>query len=182
MTAPRAREQADPPSPPDRLPPRRGGRPSLQRASAGGGRAVFSCASSAWRGLLRCGRPAAAGALLCILGALALPAAAQTDGRMSVPEETEPVCRPLPSGPSTPTCDGGNERGVILVGGSAPSEGSVRICHQQRVPVGVRRLLYPQGGRSRLPPARIPDRGSDVPIPFRWRCRSRELLAGRCRL
>ena len=53
---------------------------------------------------------------------------------------------------------------------------------QQRVPVGVRRLLYPQGGRSRLPPARIRDRGSDVPIPFRWQCRSRELLAGRCRL
>ena len=48
---------------------------------------------------------------------------------MSVPEETEPVCRPLPSGPSTPTCDGGNEGGVILVGGSVPSEGSVRICH-----------------------------------------------------
>ena len=48
---------------------------------------------------------------------------------MSVPEETEQVCRPLPSGPPAPTCDGGNERGVILVGGSAPSEGSVRICH-----------------------------------------------------
>ena len=158
MTAPRAREQADPPSPPDRLPPRRGGRPSLQRASAGGGRAVFSCASSAWRGLLRCGRPAAAGALLCILGALALPAAAQTDRPMSVPVETEPVCRPLPSGPPAPTCDGGNEGGVILVGGSAPSEGSVRICHDNEfrsvcddfftnrgAGVACRQLGYPTG-------------------------------------
>ncbi len=48
---------------------------------------------------------------------------------MSVPVETEPVCRPLPSGPPAPTCDGGNEGGVILVGGSSSSEGSVRICH-----------------------------------------------------
>ena len=37
MTAPRAREQADPPSPPDRLPSRRGGSPSgLRRRMAGG--------------------------------------------------------------------------------------------------------------------------------------------------
>ena len=34
MTAPRLREQRRPPSPPDRLPPRRGGRPSSQTASA----------------------------------------------------------------------------------------------------------------------------------------------------
>ena len=34
MTAPRAREQRRPPSPPDRLPPRRGGRPSSQTVSA----------------------------------------------------------------------------------------------------------------------------------------------------
>ena len=74
-------------------------------------------------------RAAAAGALLCLLGALALPAGAEDDEWMSVPEETEQVCRPLPSGPPAPTCDGGREGGVILVGGSAPSEGSVRICH-----------------------------------------------------
>ena len=36
MTAPRLREQRRPPSPPDRLPPRRGGRPSSQTASAAG--------------------------------------------------------------------------------------------------------------------------------------------------
>ena len=77
---------------------------------------------------------------------------------MSVPEETEPVCRPLPSGPSTPTCDGGNEGGVILVGGSAPSEGSVRICHKNEyrsvcddffthrgAGVACRQLGYPTG-------------------------------------
>ena len=36
MTAPRAREQNRPPSPPDRLPPRRGGRPSSRTCSAAG--------------------------------------------------------------------------------------------------------------------------------------------------
>ncbi len=106
-------------------------------------------------------RAAAAGALFCILGALALPAGAEDDEWMSVPEETEQVCRPLPSGPPAPTCDGGNERGVILVGGSAPSEGSVRICHdnefrsvcddffyhRQSAAAGVvcRQLGYPTG-------------------------------------
>ena len=112
-------------------------------------------------------RAAAAGALFCILGALALPAGAEDDEWMSVPEETEQVCRPLPSGPPAPTCDGGNERGVILVGGSAPSEGSVRICHdnefrsvcddffyhRQSAAAGVvcRQLGYPTGLRRRDP-------------------------------
>ena len=80
---------------------------------------------------------------------------------MSVPEETEPVCRPLPSGPPAPTCDGDNEGGVILVGGSSSSEGSVRICHnnefrsvcddffyhRQSAAAGVacRQLGYPTG-------------------------------------
>ena len=36
MTAPRLRERHHPPSPPDRLPPRRGGRPSPETASAAG--------------------------------------------------------------------------------------------------------------------------------------------------
>ena len=67
MTAPRAREQADPPSPPDRLPPRRGGRPSAETYSAAGAR----------RGLLRSARALAAAALLALCGGLALPATAQ---------------------------------------------------------------------------------------------------------
>ena len=112
--------------PDDRSPQRGGGHASAPAAVPP---AASASPRGAWRGLLRCARPAGAGALLCILGALALPAAAEDDERISVPEETEQVCRPLPSGPPTPTCDGGNEGGVILVGGSAPSEGSVRICH-----------------------------------------------------
>ena len=113
-------------------------RPDDRSPQRGGGHAYAPAAvppaapasprGASWA-LLRCVRAAAAGALFCILGALALPAAAGHDERMSVPEETDEVCRPLPSGPPTPTCDGGNERGVILVGGSVPSEGSVRICH-----------------------------------------------------
>ena len=70
---------------------------------------------------------AAAGLLL--LGALALPAQAQDDVPLSDPGDTEEVCRPLPSGPSIPTCDGGYEGGVVLVGGSVASEGSILICH-----------------------------------------------------
>ena len=78
MTAPRAREQADPPSPPsppDRRPPRRGGgsSPSTSAASAAGG----------LRGLLRSARRAglaAAGLAGLVLGSLALapPAQAQS--------------------------------------------------------------------------------------------------------
>ena len=74
MTAPRAREQADPPSPPDRLPPRRGGRPSAETHSAAG----------RLRGLVRSGRRAvlaAAGLTGIVLAAglaLAPPAQAQT--------------------------------------------------------------------------------------------------------
>ena len=74
MTAPRAREQADPPSPPDRLPPRRGGRPSAETYSAAG----------RLRGLVRSGRRAvlaAAGLTAIVLAAglaLAPPAQAQT--------------------------------------------------------------------------------------------------------
>ena len=74
MTAPRAREQADPPSPPDRRPPRRGGRPSAETYSAAG----------RLRGLVRSGRRAvlaAAGLTAIVLAAglaLAPPAQAQT--------------------------------------------------------------------------------------------------------
>ena len=80
MTAPRAREQADPPSPPDRLPPRRGGgsSPYPYAASAAGRPAEFARPRVARRGLVRAARALAAAALLALSGALALPAAAQT--------------------------------------------------------------------------------------------------------
>ena len=72
MTAPRPREQADPPSPPDRLPPRRGGgfSPCTYAVSAAG--------RPAGPARLRSARALAAAALLALSGALALPAQAQT--------------------------------------------------------------------------------------------------------
>ena len=77
MTAPRAREQHHPASPPDRLPPRRGGRPSSKTESAAGRPADLARPRVARRPLLR-SRPAlAAAALLAALGALALPATAE---------------------------------------------------------------------------------------------------------
>ena len=76
MTAPRAREQADPPSPPDRQPPRRGGRssPCIYAVSAAGRSAGLG---GARRGFLHSARALAAVALLALFGALALPATAQ---------------------------------------------------------------------------------------------------------
>ena len=77
MIAPRAREQHHPASPPDRLPPRRGGRPSSKTESAAGRPADLARPRVARRPLLR-SRPAlAAAALLAALGALALPATAE---------------------------------------------------------------------------------------------------------
>ena len=137
-------------------------------------------------------RAAAAGALFCLLGALALPAAAGHDEWTSVPEETEQVCRPLPSGPPAPTCDGGNERGVILVGGSVPSEGSVRICHDNEyrsvcddffthrgAGVACRQLGYATG----VPTYRSHFVGNAGPVSY-WLddvdCRSTEANLGDC--
>ena len=77
MTAPRAREQADPPSPPYRLPPRRGGRPSSQTVSAAARPAGFARLAGARRGFHRPARALAAAALLALAGALALPATAE---------------------------------------------------------------------------------------------------------
>ena len=77
MTVPRAREQADPPSPPDRLPPRRGGRPSSQTCSAAGRPTGFARLAGARRGLVGSARALAAAALLALTGALALPATAE---------------------------------------------------------------------------------------------------------
>ena len=82
MTAPRAREQSDPPSPPDRRPPRRGGGSSpspYTYASAAGRAAGPARLCGARRGLVRSARALAAAALLALSGALALPATAQAD-------------------------------------------------------------------------------------------------------
>ena len=82
MTAPRSREQSDPPSPPDRRPPRRGGgsTPSpYAYASAAGRAAGLARLCGARRGLVRSARALAAAALLALSGALALPATAQAD-------------------------------------------------------------------------------------------------------
>ena len=80
MTAPRAREQSDPPSPPDRRPPRRGGGSSpspYTYASAAGRAAGPARLCGARRGLARSARAVAVAALLALAGALALPATAQ---------------------------------------------------------------------------------------------------------
>ena len=77
MTAPRPREQADPPSPPDRLPSPRGGHPSSQTASAAARPAGFARLAGTRRGLVHSARALAAAALLALSGGLALPATAQ---------------------------------------------------------------------------------------------------------
>ena len=79
MTAPRAREQADPPAPPDCPPPRRGGRssPFIYAVSAAGRAAGPARPAGARRGLVRSARALAVAALLALSGALALPATAQ---------------------------------------------------------------------------------------------------------
>ena len=81
MTAPRAREQSDPPSPPERRPPRRGGgsSPSPCTCASAAGRAAGPARPRLARcGLVRSARALAAAALLALSGALALPAQAQT--------------------------------------------------------------------------------------------------------
>ena len=77
---PRPREQRRPPSPPDTLPPRRGGGPSpcTYAVSAAGRPAGPARLRVARRGLVRAARALAAAALLALSGALALPAQAQT--------------------------------------------------------------------------------------------------------
>ena len=69
MTAPRARELAEQPAPPDRLPPRRGGDSSSEAKPAAGRLARFVHPSAA--------RALVPAALLAALGALALPATAE---------------------------------------------------------------------------------------------------------
>ena len=83
MTAPRAREHANPPSPPDRLPPRRGGgsspSPYICAASAAGWPAGPARPPVARRGLVRSARALSAAACLLLVGALAQPATAQEE-------------------------------------------------------------------------------------------------------
>ena len=79
VTAPRAWKHNRPPSPPDRLPPRRGSRLSYKTVSAAGRPAGLARLGGARRGLVRSARALAAAALLALSGALALPATAQAD-------------------------------------------------------------------------------------------------------
>ena len=91
MTAPRAREQADPPSPPDRRPPRRGtgSSPSIYAASAAGRRVL----PVARRGLVRCARALAAAALLALTGGLFLPASAEAQTAITLVSNTDQSTR-----------------------------------------------------------------------------------------
>ena len=82
MTAPRAREQTCPPSPPDRRPPRRGcgSSPYRYAVSAAVRPAGLACPRVARRSLIGSARALAAAACLSVVGALALPATAQAQG------------------------------------------------------------------------------------------------------
>ena len=77
MTAPRPREQRRPPSPTDRLPPRRGGGSSPYICRIRRRPAALSRPRVARRSLIGSARALAAAACLCLVGALALPATAQ---------------------------------------------------------------------------------------------------------
>ena len=85
MTAPRPREQADPPSPPDRRPTRRGGGSSPYTYAAFAARqlAGFARPRVARRSLIGSTRMLAATALLALSGALALPATARAETLVS---------------------------------------------------------------------------------------------------
>ena len=88
LTAPRAREQADPPGPPDRLPSRRGGRPSSKTESAARRPAASARPAGARRGLVRSAGVLAAAALLALAGALALPVAAEAQTETTLVSNT----------------------------------------------------------------------------------------------
>ena len=82
MTAPRAREQTCPPSPPDRRPPRRGcgSSPYRYAVSAAVRPAGLACPRVARRSLIGSARALAGAACLSVVCALALPATAQAQG------------------------------------------------------------------------------------------------------
>ena len=130
MTAPRAREQSDPPSPPDRRPPRRGGgaSPSIYAASAAGRRVP----RVARHGLVRSARALAAAALLALAGALFLPASAEAQTATTLVSNT---------GQSTDVLDnkrafsqrfttGSNEEGYTLTGVDVVSASSTGFTAQ----------------------------------------------------
>ena len=73
MTAPRAREQRRPPSPPEHPPSRRGGHSPPYAVSAAGRPAGFARLAGARRALSRSARAVAVVACLCLAGAFALP-------------------------------------------------------------------------------------------------------------
>ena len=132
MTAPRAREQADPPSPPDRRPPRRGtgSSPSIYAASAAGRRVP----PVARRGLVRCARALAAAALLALTGALFLPptAEAQTGTTLVSNVGQSTYTTGSRRQVSQPFDTGSNEDGYTLTGvdvASASSTGfTAQVC------------------------------------------------------
>ena len=90
MTAPRPREQAGPPSPPEHPPSRRGGRSSRHTVTAAGRPADFARLAGARRALFCAARAAAVVACLSLAGAFALPAvqADTTDNGPHGPEHT----------------------------------------------------------------------------------------------
>ena len=132
MTAPRAREQSDPPSPPDRRPPRRGGgsSPRTYAASAASRRV----APVARRGLVRSARALTAAALLALTGALFLPASAEAQAVTTLVSNTgqgtysENFRRAMSQRFTT----GSNEDGYTLTGvdvASASSTGfTAKVC------------------------------------------------------
>ena len=77
MTSPRFRKQCRPPARPDRRPSPRGGHPAPSTASAAARPAGFARLAGARLGLVRSARVLAAVVWLSLLGALALPVAAQ---------------------------------------------------------------------------------------------------------
>ena len=95
MTVPRAREHANPPSPPDGRPPRRGGgsspSPYTYAASAAGRPAGPARLCGARRGLVRSARALAAAAPLALSGALALPGTAEAEVLVSNIGQTDAV-------------------------------------------------------------------------------------------
>ena len=132
MTAPQAREQADPPSSPDRRPPRRGGgsSPRTYAASAASRRVP----RVARHGLVRSARALAAAALLALTGALFLPASAEAQAVTTLVSNTgqgshsENFRRAMSQRFTT----GSNEDGYTLTGvdvASASSTGfTAKVC------------------------------------------------------
>ena len=130
MTAPRAREQADPPSPPDRRPPRRGtgSSPSIYAASAASRRVP----PVARHGLVRCARALAAAALLALTGALFLPATAEAQTATTLVSNTGQSSNEISTRRafSQRFTTGSNEDGYTLTGVDVVSASSTGFTAQ----------------------------------------------------